>query len=221
MRKLFFFRNSCAYKWNPPLIFLVSLFLSYNAYASEDLSDEQANKMIKNMGIEDEGLGAKDPDLYDILDYLQDRTYENKIKNLEAKGLEHDEAVAKLDKEKQEAILQEAKKTHYITGFPFIGYNAYTGTAYGVIGNYSAYFGLRETTNLSAFNAVAVYTSNKQLTFRVMNQYYSENNNNFITGYVMWASTPGATYGVGGNTPESNEVTAKKTFFKLNEGILF
>ena len=37
----------------------------------------------------------------------------------------------------------------------------------------------------------------------------------------MWASTPGSTYGVGGNTPESNEVTADKTFFKLNEGILF
>ena len=125
-----------------------------------------------------------------------------------------------LDEQENKQLVEDANRSSYITGFPFIGYNAYTGTAYGVIANYSAYFGDKESTKLSAFNAVAVYTSKAQTTFRVMNQFYSSENKLFITGFAMWANTPGDTYGIGGNTPQSNAVVENKTFTKVNEAIL-
>ena len=144
-----------------------------------------------------------------------------RLRNMKKEGMTPEEAKAKLAAEKKKRLEEDAERTSFLTGFPFIGYNAYTGTAYGIIANYSVYFGDKETTKLSAFNAVAVYTSKAQTTFRVMNQFYSNENKLFITGYAMWANTPGDTYGIGGNTPESNAVVENKTFTKINEAVLF
>ncbi len=204
-------------KYSLPI--LISLFTCTQLQAEK--TDEQIEAEMKALGIEDEGLGAKDPDLYDLLDYPREWGDEKKVKKYEKEGMTPEEAKAKLAAEKKKRLEDDAKKTSFLTGFPFIGYNAYTGTAYGIIANYSVYFGDKETTKLSAFNAVAVYTSKEQTTFRVMNQYYSNENKLFITGYAMWANTPGDTYGIGGNTPESNAVVENKTFTKINEAVLF
>ena len=186
-----------------------------------NVSDTELKTKMNALGITDEGLGANDPDLYDLLDYPREWKNKRALKNYEKQGMSESDAKKMLDEQENKQLVEDANRSSYITGFPFIGYNAYTGTAYGVIANYSAYFGDKETTKLSAFNAVAVYTSKAQTTFRVMNQFYSSENKLFITGFAMWANTPGDTYGIGGNTPQSNAVVENKTFTKINEAILF
>ena len=162
------------------------------------LATRNSSQKMNALGIVDEGLGANDPDLYDLLDYPREWKNKRALKNYEKQGMSESDAKKMLDEQENKQLVEDANRSSYITGFPFIGYNAYTGTAYGVIANYSAYFGDKESTKLSAFNAVAVYTSKAQTTFRVMNQFYSSENKLFITGFAMWANTPGDTYGIGG-----------------------
>ena len=113
-------------KYSLPI--LISLFTCTQLHAEK--TDAQIEAEMKALGIEDEGLGAKDPDLYDLLDYPREWGDEKKVKKYEKEGMTPEEAKAKLAAEKKKRLEEDAKKTSFLTGFPFIGYNAYTGTAY-------------------------------------------------------------------------------------------
>ena len=70
-------------KYSLPI--LISLFTCTQLHAEK--TDEQIEAEMKALGIEDEGLGAKDPDLYDLLDYPREWGDEKKVKKYEKEFL--------------------------------------------------------------------------------------------------------------------------------------
>ena len=59
------------------------------------------------------------------------------------------------------------------------------------------------------------------MSLRLINQVYFPNNKLFLTGFAQWSDSPGNTYGLGGNTPNSNGFELERGFIKMNQNILF
>ena len=74
--------NICEYFMLLKFVVLCSVASMSSIALTKDLTNEQANHMIKDLGIEDEGLGAEDLTCTISLDYLSDRKYQKKINNL-------------------------------------------------------------------------------------------------------------------------------------------
>ena len=184
----------------------IFLFLSSIAYATPPSNDQ---------------LGDKNPDLYDILDGWRDHKLEKKKEKYQAEGLSKEQVDKKLKQDdlKQEKELNEQRT--FFAGAPFLGYNPYTSLLIGAGANVSTYFGDKETTNLSAFNIMGFYSINSQMSLRLINQVYFPDNKLFLTGYAQWSDSPGNTFGLGGNTPNSNGFELERGFIKMNQNILF
>ena len=65
-------------KYSLPI--LVSLFTCTQLHAEK--TDAQIEAEMKALGIDDEGLGAKDPDLYDLLDYPREWEMRKRLRNM-------------------------------------------------------------------------------------------------------------------------------------------
>ena len=166
-------------------------------------------------------LGNKDPDLYDIMDGWRARKLRKKREKYEAEGMSKTEADKKIEQDKLEAKKELEEQKTFFVGFPFVAYNPYTSVLVGVGANVSTFLGDKTDTNLSSFNIVGAYTANNQTSLRVINQTYTAHNQWFITGYAQWSDAPGNTYGLGGDTTNSDEFSLERGFFKVNESILY
>ena len=165
-------------------------------------------------------LGAENPDLYDIMDWWRDRKLEQKKQQYIAEGMSDKQAAEKVKQDDIDQEKQLEEQTTFFAGAPFLGYNPYTSLLVGAGANISTYFGEKENTHLSAFNILAFYSINNQMSFRLINQIYFPGNKLFLTGFAQWSDSPGNTFGLGGNTPNSNAFELERGFIKLNQNVL-
>ena len=72
------------------LTLLICLASIESIYA--DVSDTELKSKMNALGIADEGLGANDPDLYDLLDYPREWKNKRALKNYEKQGMSESDA---------------------------------------------------------------------------------------------------------------------------------
>ena len=166
-------------------------------------------------------LGDKDPDLYDIMDGWREGKLEDKEKEYEKQGMSKEQAAQKIKEDQLIAQKELENQETFLFVVPFVAYNPYSDWLFGVGANISTYLGNKNTTKLSSFNVVGAYTLNEQMSLRLINQAYTEDNKYFITGYAQWSDAPGPAYGIGGNTPEEQKFEIERGFFKINQSFLF
>ncbi|MDC1105558.1 BamA/TamA family outer membrane protein [Prolixibacteraceae bacterium] len=142
------------------------------------------------------------PDNFTLLDGVKRK----KIEKLKAEGRE-DEIL------KREQAAKDKKV--YSVFLPVVAYNPFTNLILGVGGNLSTKFGDTSTTRFSNFVPSYTYTLNKQQTFRLNSNIYTNNNDYYMFSSIMWAVAPQNTFGIGGDNPKEWENIVEPSTMKI------
>ncbi len=122
-----------------------------------------------------------------------------------------------------------ADKKVYTILLPIVAYNPFTNVILGAGGNISTKFGDPKSTRFSNIVPSYTYTLNKQQTFRVNSNIYTNNNDYYVFSSLLWSVSPQATYGLGGNTakdwqtlvePQTVKIVAR-AYKKVKKNIYF
>lgn len=96
-------------------------------------------------------------------------------------------------------------KERMLLALPNFSYNPVNGFMIGVTGSAGFYLGDKESTNSSAINFNAVYTTKKQLIFNLKSNLYTPNDRLFLQGDWRFLIYNSYTWGLGTDSPDSLE----------------
>ncbi|WP_082795595.1 BamA/TamA family outer membrane protein [Flammeovirga sp. SJP92] len=108
-----------------------------------------------------------------------------------------------------------------IIGYPFIGYTQETKLKFGVTGIYQ--FKVPEATfqtRSSNLTLYGYYTLEDQIRIRITNNIFTNNENWLLEGAWEYAIFPEMYYGIGGDTPKSNEQVINYTKLDFRQQLL-
>ncbi len=108
----------------------------------------------------------------------------------------------------------EAKRSFHWQAVPFILTSPLIGFGAGVAG--AGVFRLGDdNAKLSKFATNVIYTIHNQLSIPLRTSLYFSGGDWSLIGYTNWQMFPAPTYGLGGNTPTSDEVIVDKSLIRL------
>ncbi len=109
--------------------------------------------------------------------------------------------------EEQAAQALAAKCKNRIVASPFVFYTPETSVAFGAAGSYVFRLAGCEskTTRPSSLSPVFIYTLKKQMKLQLSTDLYFKDNDYHVKGEIKYEKFPFKFYGIGNNTPETNE----------------
>ena len=115
-----------------------------------------------------------------------------------------------------EELAEERKKSFHWNAVPFILTSPLIGFGFGVAG--AGVFTVDDDrTKLSKFATNILYTVKNQVSIPLRTSIYFGGGDWSLVGYYNWQIFPAPTWGLGGNTPASNEVIVDKSLVRLWE----
>lgn len=110
----------------------------------------------------------------------------------------------------------EAQRNFHWQAVPFILTNPLIGFGVGIAG--AGVFRLGdEKTKLSKFATNVLYTVNQQVSIPLRTSIYFSGSDWSLIGYTNWQIFPAPTWGIGGNTPDADEVVVDKSLVRVWE----
>ena len=110
----------------------------------------------------------------------------------------------------------EAKRSFHWNAVPFIMTNPLVGFGFGVAGAGVFRFD-DDVAKLSKFATNVLYTVKNQLSIPLRTSIFFGGGNWSLVGYTNWQIFPAPTWGLGGNTPNGDEVIVDKSLLRLWE----
>jgi hypothetical protein len=128
-------------------------------------------------------------------------------------------AIKKNPTERVDDNKKQVSKLHF-SGAPSPSYSLATGFTMYIAGNFAFYTGNYEETNISSVLVTPFYTLKKQFSAPIQFSIWTKKNKFYIIGDWRFMAYPEATYGLGGQTPDSNAVSLNYDYVRMYSFIL-